>query len=182
MNQRVSDIWEKVLTGDPSAWEQLVNRYAGLVFSVARHCGLDSGDAEDCAQQTWFALYRGRGGVRSPAHLPAWLTSTARRIAARTAVRRARADEVHEQMEPIARVAHPDEAIIRLQRKAQLEYALEQLDKRCQVLLHAVFLSPDELSYRDIAHRLGIPINSLGPTRSRCLRKLKKIFAEMDYL
>jgi RNA polymerase sigma factor (sigma-70 family) len=182
VKQRIVDIWERVLDGDPSAWEQLVLRYASLVYSVARHSGLTDGDAEDCAQQTWMALYNGRRSVREPAKLPAWLTSTAKRKAARLLRRKSRAEAAHESMGRAAAVAHPDEAIIRLQRKAQLELALEQLDERCGRLLRAVFLSPEGLSYEDIAHRLGMAPNSLGPTRSRCLKKLRKILIEMGYL
>ena len=155
-------------------------RYASLVFSVARHVGLSSADAEDCAQQTWLALYRGRASVRDPARLPSWLTSTTRRKAQRMVRKKLRTETVHRQVDAQQEVAHPDEAIMRLQRSAQLEYALEQLDDRCARLLRAIFMSPEELSYRDIARRLGIPPNSLGPTRSRCLKKLRKILAGFD--
>ena len=76
----------------------------------------------------------------------------------------------------------PDEELLRLERYGQLITALAHLDARCRTLLHAVFLSPEEMSYRDIAKELGIPVNSMGPTRKRCLNKLKKILTEMEYL
>ncbi len=182
MRQNITDIWERVLDGDPSAWESLVQKFAALVYSVACHSGLSGGDAEDCAQQTWMALYKGRKTVRDPARLPGWLTSTTRRKARRMVLKKSRASEVRDNLDPTGTDIHPDEAIIALQRKAQLDLALEQLDERCQKLLRAIFLSPQELTYKEIALRLGIPPNSLGPTRSRCLNKLKKILDEMDYL
>jgi RNA polymerase sigma factor (sigma-70 family) len=92
-----------------------------------------------------------------------------------------RAAELHEQSEAPVAVPQPDEAIIELQRKAQIDYALEQLGGKCRELLTEIFYASRETSYKDIAHRLGIPMNSLGPTRMRCLAKLKKILTDLGY-
>ena len=181
MRATVSSIWDRVVSGDPDAWEALVLRYASLVYSVACRCGLTSGDAEDCAQQTWIALYHGRHSINDPSKLPAWLTSTTKRKAVRMRTRLQRAAEVHDQSQTLVTVAQPDEAIIELQRKAQIEYALEQLDGKCRHLLTEIFFSSGDTSYRDIARKLGIPMNSLGPTRMRCLAKLKKILMDLGY-
>lgn len=181
MKATVSRIWDQVLSGDPEAWESLVVRYASLVYSVACRCGLSSGDAEDCAQQTWIALYRGRHSINDPSKLPAWLTSTTKRKAVRMRARLLKAAEVHDQSQTPVAAPQPDEAIIVLQRKAQIEYAIEHLDGRCRELLTEVFFAEGDTSYRDIARKLGIPMNSLGPTRSRCLGKLKKILLDLGY-
>jgi len=168
------------VSGDPSAWETVVDRYAPLVYAVARHCGLASTDAEDCAQQTWLALYRQRRSILDPMKLPGWLTQTTRRKATRMRSRRRRSDEVNRQL-PSPEPAVPiDQAIETLEQRALLELAMEQLDPRCYKLLRAIFLSPDDTSYRDIARELAIPLNSVGPTRSRCLKKLKKILESLE--
>jgi RNA polymerase sigma factor (sigma-70 family) len=179
--RNIEDIWAEVIAGDPSAWEELVLKYAPLVYSVARKTGLRQSEAEDCAQQTWMALYTGRHTIRDPLHLPAWLTSTARRKATRTRRRLQRTNELHGNADTPAEVSQPDEAIIAMQRTAQLELAIEQLDEKCHQVLTEIFLAPENLSYRDLARRLGMPENSLGPTRMRCLKKLRKILERMGY-
>lgn len=73
----------------------------------------------------------------------------------------------------------PEDELIRLERQALLEVAVAQLDDRCRTLIESLFYSPKDKSYRQIANELGIPPNSLGPIRSRCLKRLKKILDEM---
>lgn len=136
-------------------------------------------DAEDCSQQTWLALYTSREKINDPRKLPGWLARTANRKANRMILRSISADKRHQGLERMT-VALPDEAIIQLERQVQLELALEQLDVRCRSLLEAIFFSPDDQSYRDIARRLGLAENSIGPTRSRCLKRLKEILDEME--
>ena len=182
MEDTIGDIWQRVIEGSHKDWERLITRFAPLVFSVVRRSGLDENEAEDCAQQVWIDLYKGRLTIQDPQGLPAWLIRVASRKAARivkrlTKEREARGQNVITQTEPPA-----DDELIRLERYAQLELALDQLDDRCRTLLRAVFYSSPECSYRDIAAELGIPLNSLGPTRSRCLKKLRKILTELGYL
>jgi len=176
----ISDIWGRVLEGDQAAWEELVTRFAALVYAVATKSGLAVSDAEDCAQQVWMTLYSGRERIQQPQSLPAWLVSTTRRKAARIIRRRTTAGRVREQIESHASEEPPDESIMRLQRRAQLELALEQLDDRCRKLMHAIFFADSVKSYQELARDLGMPVNSLGPTRVRCLQKLKKILEDFD--
>jgi RNA polymerase sigma factor (sigma-70 family) len=104
----------------------------------------------------------------------------ATRKAVRLAGHRSREAEMHRKMDLPPQPPLPDEALSDLESLARLQLALAQLEPRCRELLQAVFLDPSESSYRDIARRLGIPVNSLGPTRSRCLAKLRKIMNSME--
>jgi len=180
VSDKITDIWGSVLAGDQLAWEKLVVRFAALVYSVATKCGLGVSDAEDCTQQVWMTLYNGRERIQQPESLPAWLVSTTRRKAARIIRRGKTAGRVRVQVESPAADDPPDEAIMRLQRRAQLELALEQLDDRCRRLMYAVFFADSDKSYQELARELGMPVNSLGPTRVRCLKKLKKILEDFD--
>jgi RNA polymerase sigma factor (sigma-70 family) len=175
LTRTVGDTWKRILKGDTEAWEELVDHYSALVYSVARNAGLSSSDADDCFQQTWLALYQGRDNIRKPNQLPSWLISTARHKALNMSRARARNVDMQGQLTLSSRVEQPDQILERLQSQAQLELALEQLDKRCYLLLHAIFFSHRRMSYKDIATMLDITINSLGATRARCLSKLKKI-------
>jgi len=174
-------IWELVRQGDPAAWRQLVRLYAGLVHTVALRVGLSAADAEDCAQHTWISLYRRRHAIKDPVALPAWLIRTTHRQAvamARRLVSRTDIDEAADVADP---AALPDEVVTQLQNQALIAAALEYLDTRCRRLLAALFLSPKEKSYREIARLIGVKPNSLGPLRERCLARLRKILAKMGF-
>lgn len=182
MEDTLVEIWQHVLQGSQRHWEQLVTRFAPLVFSVARRSGLDENEAEDCAQQVWIDLYKGRLTIQDPQGLPAWLIRVASRKATRILRRAAKEQEARGQNRNTNVEPPADDELLRLERYAQLELALDQLDDRCRALLRAVFYSSPECSYRDVAGEIGIPLNSLGPTRSRCLKKLRKILTELGYL
>lgn len=80
-----------------------------------------------------------------------------------------------------AEAALPDEEVIALERQAILEVALEHLDSRCAALLRALFFEPENKSYKQIAKDLGVAANTLGPLRSRCLERLRKVLEELGY-
>ena len=181
LTRNVHDIWKQVCRGDAAAWRELVETYAGLVNSVARRVGLSIPDAEDCAQQTWLALYRKRGSIKDPQSLPAWLIRTTHRLAVRMAQRMTHRTEMSESDAVRDSRDLPDELIQQLEHQAILEKGMEQLDARCRQLLTALFLEGDEVSYRRMASVLGLKPNSVGSMRTRCLKKLENILRKMGY-
>ena len=170
-----------MVESDARAWRLLVEQFAGLVLSVASRVGLSEGDAEDCAQQTWIALYRNRKSIRDPRTLPAWLIKTTQRRAIRMLQRLVREASMAPTIDPGPGRPWPDEEVLALERQAILEAALRELDPRCREVLAALFFSPENKSYDNIARGLGLAANTLGPLRSRCLKKLKGILKKMGY-
>ena len=79
-------------TGDQVAWDQLVDRYGGMVWAVARAHGLGPHDAGDVSQVTWLLLVQHLGSLQQPERLGVWLLRTATREAYR--MRRLRGYEV----------------------------------------------------------------------------------------
>ncbi len=178
-------IWSRVLQEDDSAWQELVDGYSGLVYTVALRTGLSTADAEDCAQQTWLALYRNRKRIRDPEALPAWLIKTTRRRAIHlyqkySSGAAANAIDTDWNVQ-VDNAALPDEMMAELESQAVLEAAVAQLDGRCKKLVTWLFLSPGKISYNEVSLRLGVKPNSLGPLRSRCLSKLRGILKDMGY-
>ncbi len=180
MTRTIHEIWSGVLAGDTRAWTELVDLYSSLVFTIARRAGLDEADAEDCAQFTWISLYRRRRSIRDPVALPAWLIRTTHRRALTLHQRRGRRNEL-ESEQPLSQPRLPDELVSEIEQQALLEIALSQLDPRCRRLLDALYLAPQPLSYQEIARDLRIKPNSLGPLRSRCLQRLKKILENLGW-
>ena len=180
MQQSLSSLWSDVLVGDEKAWERLVGRFNSLVVAVARSHGLAEADLEDCAQQAWFALYTARGKIRDPLGIPAWLVRVARRKAQRLQLRAKSRLSAEERFDPVSPTSSPEEQYLHALEAARIQTALELLDPRCRNLLARLFLSDDDCSYKELARDLGIAANSLGPIRSRCLKRLRKILENLD--
>jgi RNA polymerase sigma factor (sigma-70 family) len=182
VNNKIEHIWERVCEGDEKAWETLVSRYKALVYTVAMRTGLSEADAEDCAQQTWLSLYRRRDAIENPERLPVWIIKTAKRRAMRMMQQKNRYSRERREAKTVREETLPDEELAALERQTHIEHALQQLDERCRKLLTALFFAPKDKSYQEIAQELGINPNSLGPVRSRCLHKLKRILLDLGYL
>ncbi len=166
--------------GDEHAWRQIVARYIDLVWSIARGHALDHCDAADVTQTTWTRLHEHLPALREPDRLAQWLMTTARRESLR--VLRERQRTVPEASPSRAEVvAAVDEDLPHLseERDRTLWRAFRQLSPPCQTLLRA--LNADEPpSYADLSAALGMPIGSIGPTRARCLDRLRAILMMLD--
>ena len=167
---------DRVRAGDQEAWRLLVERYRGRVWAVARSQGLDHERASDVVQTVWLNLLHGVGHLRDANAIAAWLVTAARREAIRVdrlskralAVDDERFDREPAPADDLDRTAILDEDTTVLRR------AMTQLGDRCQELLRLLY-SSDELSYADISSLLDMPIGSIGPTRARCLDRLRTL-------
>jgi RNA polymerase sigma factor (sigma-70 family) len=163
--------------GDGDAWDQIVERYAPLVWSICRRLRLGPADAEDVNQTVWLLLVEQLGNLREPAALPGWLATTTRREALRV-LRAARTYESAGSDADIEAVADPsaepvDHEIVAVERNAALCAAFAALPPRCQRLLSMLIADPPS-SYAEISQSIPIPIGSIGPQRSRCLDRLRR--------
>lgn len=164
-------------SGDDAAWEQLVAKYERLVYSTALQTGLDRQDAADVFQQVWFEVYRSLMRIRDMKSLTRWLITTTGRLAYRHAlVSRLWVREVLEDLVDPSPDAQAN--LDRLETLQRLESGLSRLGGRCEQLLRILFFSRPEPAYRDISRRMGLDENSVGPTRTRCLRRLRKLMEE----
>lgn len=172
-HQTDQELWTAICANDQRAWAALIKKYKALVNTVPLRMGLSMSDVSDCFQQTWFLLLKNRSKIKQPDRLAAWLVTTAKRESLR--ILRKKSDELDNDMldSLVDDSILPDEEMVRLERQAILESALLEIDDRCRVLLKGLFYSPEEYSYKDLAKKLNIPINSFGPIRHRCLAKLK---------
>lgn len=177
-----AELWEAIVSGDNDAWSELVKRYQALVYAVATRLGLSQADAADCFQQTWVLLYKHRRKLLDPSRISAWLVTTARREALRLRKRTAEIPPEYSSNEPADPAPLPSDDLLALERQAQIEIAIAQLDERCRKLVQMFFFSPEETGYEEIAASLGIALNSLGPIRRRCLQRLRSILEENGFL
>jgi RNA polymerase sigma factor (sigma-70 family) len=177
----VTDLVMRARDGDQQAWDAIVERYAPLVWSICRRYRLAGADAEDVGQAVWLSLVDHIGQIRDPAALPGWLATTTGRECGRL-VRAARrtcppGGQVLDPGDiPDEQAVLADDELLRLERHAALREALADLPSACQQLIALLTLDPP-LPYAQISARLGIPVGSIGPTRSRCLAKLRRHLA-----
>lgn len=169
------ELVDACLAGDERAWSDLVGRYARLVYSVPTRHGLSREECEDVFQGVWTLVVRHLAKLRDVQSLPAWMIITTQRETWRVGRRAAREDSDLPSGTPLT-WSDPDEAAVLEDRQA-LRSAMERLDHRCRDLLLAVFAHSPE-SYDSLSDRLAMPRGSIGPTRARCLEKLRKLFAE----
>ncbi|MCU0492641.1 MAG: sigma-70 family RNA polymerase sigma factor [Chloroflexaceae bacterium] len=176
--------------GDADAWESLVRRYQRLVYAIPRRAGLNDDQCADVFQRTFATLVEKIGGLEQPERVGAWLVTTARRESWRVS-RRERStvslpgtntDDGEEQEAELADTsALPDELVLRLEQQHQVRTALQQLDERCRTLLTMLFYRTDAPPYAEIAARLGTSEGSIGPTRARCLQKLRTVLEQQGW-
>lgn len=160
--------------GDPRGLDDLVAVMTPVLWHVVRAYRLPADTAEDVIQTTWLALVRHRDTVQDAVAIGGWLTTTARREAWRVGQRSARDIPVEDQefavRLPPQRSA--EQQAVEHDEADRLWLAVGTLNERCQRLLRIVAFEhrPD---YRQVAATLDMPVGSIGPTRSRCLAKLR---------
>jgi RNA polymerase sigma factor (sigma-70 family) len=169
----------RCLEGDARAWAALVRRHERLVYAVARSYRLPDADAGDVFQEVFAALVRGLPRMRDARTLVRWLASTTDRIA-RAAALRGRRERA---LGLSGSEAPPDIAadtpgigsdLEQLEEQALVRIALLALPEGCRRLLEALYYEDPTPSYAAIAGRLRLPIGSLGPTRARCIERMRK--------
>ncbi len=168
------------LDGSQAAWDEMVERFGRLVFSIPRRYGFSETDAEDVHQSVFTLLYQKLDTVRDAERLAPWLIRTTHRVCYRAGKRSRRHAQLDRVLQIAAEPAEDDAAEWEL--RHQVRQALDRLGGRCRDLLTALFLAPGTPSYHRIAEDLGMKVGSIGPTRARCFEKLEKILAEMAIL
>lgn len=166
--------------GDQSAWDAIVARYSGLVWATVRAHRLAPSEAGDIVQTVWLRLVEHIRDIRDPERLGGWLATTARRESLRflrTAGRTVPTAEAAD-LEPVdPQVPAVEAELLAAERDAALWRAFARLSDRCQQLLRLLVADPAP-SYQEVGEALDMPIGSIGPTRARCLERLRAALGE----
>lgn len=177
----VGALVQSAADGDAAAWKAMVEGLSPLVWSVVRSYRLSDADAHEVYQTVWFRFAQHLGGLREPCKAGSWLASTARNECLKVlkALRRTTPtddpqllDRVSEDRTPEQSVLDSEEAAAQCERVRTLWREFENLGDRCRQLLRTLMASPPP-SYQEISAALGIAVGSIGPTRQRCLRRLR---------
>lgn len=167
-------------TGDEAAWDALVARFSNLVWAIARNHRLCPADAAEVSQTTWLRLAEHIDGLQDPSKVGGWLATTARHEALRVLRGAGREIPMGEDLpEPPADDLALDHELLRSERDRALWQAFSRLPARDQALLRLLVSDPMP-SYEEIATAMGMPVGSIGPTRARCLERLRRETRTME--
>jgi RNA polymerase sigma factor (sigma-70 family) len=167
------------IAGQQSAWEELIARYEKLIYSTALRTGLAPYEADEVFQNVCMILLKELKQLRKTKSLGAWLVTTTRREC--WALWRKDKAKLEELDEKIASDELPEEIALHFEDAKKVLSAFKQLPDPCHKLLWRLYFDEEKSSYAEIARDLNIPPNSIGPTRSRCLEKLKTILISKQF-
>lgn len=179
-----AELLERAAGGDRDAWAAIVDRFERLLWSVARSFRYDDATAADVVQTVWLRLAEHCGRIREPDRLASWLATTCRNECLSTARRRkrevtdARISDLVEAQDR-GQLAGPDERPIEQETYREVLRAFVGLPESCQQLLRLLCTDPPP-DYRTISDLIGRPIGSIGPSRQRCLSRLRDLMVTTD--
>lgn len=171
----VTRLVRRAASGDPRAWEGLIERYGRLIWSITRDFKLVESDAADVFQTTWMRLIEHIDRIDHPDRVGSWLAATARNECLRSLAAHKRVVLAHEDDPfdaPAAYEPEIDEALLEAERAEVIREAMTHLPQRWQRLMEMLMADPPA-SYAEISDELGLPVGSIGPTRGRCLARLR---------
>lgn len=162
--------------GEAAALDRLVRALTPMLWHTVRAYRLDAASAEDVVQTTWLAFVRAADRVQEPQAIVRWLCVTARREAWRAARSAGRVDPVEDEVIDVRTPAgeSTETTVVRNHRDEALWATVGRLPERCRRLLRVVAFS-ERPDYGLLSQELGMPVGSIGPTRGRCLAKLRAL-------
>lgn len=171
---RAAALFSAYRAGDDAKMGDLVALLTPILWHTARGQRLDRESAEDVVQTTWLALVRHADSITDPQAVLQWLIVSARREAWRVVKRTDRVEP--REFEPDDVVTRPDDSpeatVVEQDGNGRLWDHITKLPERCQALLRVIAFA-DRPDYAAVAKALGMPVGSIGPTRGRCLAKLR---------
>ena len=173
----VAALLRRVIDGDQRAWDEIVEQFGGLVWSVARGYRLGA-LTDDVVQTVWLRLAEYADRIRDPDRLAAWLATTTRNEALRVAKRQQRSVSIPDYAERAdSTMSFLDELATDDDTLRHVLAAFARLSHDEQQLLRLLCTVPP-LDYATIAELLDRPIGAIGPSRSRCLAKLRALLPD----
>lgn len=175
MEGQLQELVRRARCGDDRAWEELVERFRGLVAAITRGFRLSPTDAADVAQTTWLRLFESIDRVREPERLASWIGTTVRREClrvVRSAARELPTDQV-DRVEASPAYDQPGQQLLSAEVRDVVQGAVADLPEQHRRLLTVLFTTPRP-SYAAVADELDMPVGSIGPTRQRAVQRLQR--------
>lgn len=177
----------RCMEGQDAAWEVLIRRYQRLIYSIPIRYGLGEEVASDVFQSVCLSLLEHLGTLKDRGKLASWLITTTTRECWRVSNRSRREapmgeggdpdDDERPTLELIDSRPLAEEEQLRLEEQQRVREAVGKLQERCRELIELLYYAEEKPSYEEISRRMAMPVPSIGPTRARCLEKLRKLMS-----
>jgi RNA polymerase sigma factor (sigma-70 family) len=172
-----TELLHTAVGGDPGAWEKIVMRYEPAVAATITTYRLQEADARDATQRTWLRMLENHQQIREPEALGGWLKTTARRECLRILAEQRRVDPLSERAEYPDAGVDVEQTVVAADQARHLRDLLTMLPARSFALISLLF-QEDPPGYAQLSATTGIPVGSIGPTRARALRRLRRLVEE----
>lgn len=174
---------QECLKGNGAAWSALIDKYKNLIFSIPVKRGLSSDRAADIFQNVCLALVSELPYLREPAALPSWLIQTTFHSCLRSEMENQKYTGMGSEGEDIAEdySKTPEQLVGQLEREQMVRETVAELRGDCRRVVEGLFYEAPAKTYAELAVALGIPKGSVGPTRMRCLEKIKRALEERGF-
>jgi len=176
---RAGRLFAEYRNGDSAKMAELVRILTPILWHTVRSSRLDSATAEDVLQTVWLSLVRKADTITEPSALLQWMVVSTKREAWRVArsQTKVRPEDMEAANAKDPKAADPvEDEVLREDTEKRLWFHISQLPERCRALLRVIAFA-DRPDYADLAKALGMPQGSIGPTRGRCLAKLRLLLA-----
>jgi RNA polymerase sigma factor (sigma-70 family) len=160
------------LERDQRAWRDLVDRLKGVAWKVLYSYDLPEEDRNDAFASTFFRLYERLSTIREPEKLPGWVATTARNEANTVSRRRAKLVPMAELPLRAVELGDHGEGLEDDELRTAMFAAFSRLSSDQQALMRMLSADPP-IGYDEISRVLNLPHGSIGPTRARCLQRLR---------
>lgn len=176
---RAGRLFAEYRSGEPDKMGELVRILTPILWHTVRGCRLDTATAEDVLQTVWLTLVRKADTIAEPQAVLQWMVVTTKREAWRVARNQAkvRPEDLEASGGGDDVEASVEEEVIRSETDRQLWRHISALPERCRLLLRVIAFA-DRPDYAELSKALGMPAGSIGPTRGRCLAKLRAALAQ----
>ena len=178
----LGELVRRAAAGEQPAWDGIVDRFTPLLWSIGRAHRLDRESAADVVQMTWLRLLENLPRIHTPEALPGWLATTARHeclaVLRRTGRELPGWDVDLDRQETVS--DDIDALLLADERNTTLWRCFNELSERCRRLLRVV-VTVEKVSYSEVSEALGLPVGSIGPTRMRCLDRLRASLVRSAY-
>ena len=176
------------LEGHSAAWNALVARLERVVWKSVNMVTSDREIREDAFAATWLRLAERLDTIREPEKLPGWLATTSCNEVRQIVRQRGRhhvslndsfgaagggAGDMIDTL--TADTGEHDAGMIAQEQHGDVRAAFARLDEPCREIITVLVLADPPLAYDEASELLGRPVGSLGPSRRRCLDKMKKL-------
>jgi RNA polymerase sigma factor (sigma-70 family) len=182
----VADLVSRLKDGREEAWQEFMRGQGKLILVVGSRFGLDPADRDELFQISCIEVFRSIHGLRDPSKLGSWIYTIAYRNAAKIVKSKRKtllADDIGDGsfLDGVpSDNPSPADIVEQFDESENVKLAMVKLSQPCRGLLEQLYMEDPRPSYEEISRRQKMPIGSIGPTKARCLQKLRRLVLDVS--